>query len=218
MREIVSMWKFTTLKNVWKKENEMTREQAKAKLITFGIEEPTDAQVSDFLNSVNGEVKKEKDKAEQYRTDAEKAIELQKQLDEINEKGLTDLEKASKDKEDALAQIANLQKEVAKSKIASIFAEGGISEEDYTAFIDNFSGGDLEQATLSAKAFVSTLSKQKESAIQNYKQEALKGTGKPDGSAGGTDTKSDAEKLAEKIAGVEDEAKTSQSIIDNYKL
>ena len=39
----------------------MTREQAKQKLISFGVAEPTDEQISDLLNSVNAETKKEKE-------------------------------------------------------------------------------------------------------------------------------------------------------------
>ena len=40
----------------------MTREQAKQKLISFGVAEPTDEQISDLLNSINAETKKEKDR------------------------------------------------------------------------------------------------------------------------------------------------------------
>ena len=42
----------------------MTREQAKQNLIAIGVAEPTDEQVSNYLNQVNGETKKEKDKAD----------------------------------------------------------------------------------------------------------------------------------------------------------
>ena len=36
----------------------MTREQAKQNLISIGISEPTDEQVSNYLNQLNGETKK----------------------------------------------------------------------------------------------------------------------------------------------------------------
>lgn len=45
----------------------MTREQAKQNLISIGISEPTDEQVSNYLNQLNGETKKEKDKAAEYK-------------------------------------------------------------------------------------------------------------------------------------------------------
>lgn len=38
----------------------MTREQAKQNLIAIGVAEPTDEQVSNYLNQVNGETKKRK--------------------------------------------------------------------------------------------------------------------------------------------------------------
>ena len=61
----------------------MTREQAKQNLISIGVAEPTDEQISSYLNQVNGETQKEKDKANQYKAKADKADELQTQLDEI---------------------------------------------------------------------------------------------------------------------------------------
>ena len=51
----------------------MTREQAKQNLISIGISEPTDEQVSNYLNQLNGETKKEKDKAAEYKAKADKA-------------------------------------------------------------------------------------------------------------------------------------------------
>ena len=54
----------------------MTREKAKQKLITFGVAEPTDEQITNFLNTVGAETKKEREKADNYKADAEKAEEL----------------------------------------------------------------------------------------------------------------------------------------------
>ena len=42
----------------------MTREQAKQKLVALGIAEPTEEQVTDFLNTIGTETKKEKDRAD----------------------------------------------------------------------------------------------------------------------------------------------------------
>lgn len=42
----------------------MSREQAKKNLISFGIEEPSEEQITNYLNQVNGETQKEKEKAE----------------------------------------------------------------------------------------------------------------------------------------------------------
>ena len=52
----------------------MTREQAKQVLIGMGIEEPSDEQVSKYLDSVTGEVKKEKAANEKRISDLESAL------------------------------------------------------------------------------------------------------------------------------------------------
>ena len=89
----------------------MTREQAKQNLISIGVAEPTDEQISSYLNQVNGETQKEKEKANQYKAKAEKADELQTQLDEIEAGNLTEVEKVNKDLEAANNLIAKLQKD-----------------------------------------------------------------------------------------------------------
>ena len=88
----------------------MTREQAKQNLIAIGVAEPTDEQVSNYLNQVNGETKKEKDTADGYKAKADTADGLQKQLDELQAGNLTELEKANKALDTANQQIAELQK------------------------------------------------------------------------------------------------------------
>lgn len=88
----------------------MTREQAKQKLISFGVAEPTEEQISDLLNSINAETKKEKDRADSYKAKADKADELQTQLDDLNNQNLSDIEKANKALETANGRIAELEK------------------------------------------------------------------------------------------------------------
>ena len=94
----------------------MTREQAKANLVALGIAEPTDEQVTSYLNTVNGETKKEKDRADKYKLDADKAGELQKKLDEIANQNLSEVEKANKATEEALSQVAALQKRIDRAE------------------------------------------------------------------------------------------------------
>ena len=107
----------------------MTREQAKAFLNTLGIEEPTDEQVTNYLNSVNSETKKEKDRADKLKLDADKAAQLQKQIDEINNQNLSEVEKANKATEDAMAQVAALQKRIDRAEQLKALAEKGITGE-----------------------------------------------------------------------------------------
>ena len=44
----------------------VTREQATEHLKAFGVENPTDEQITTYLNNVNAEAVKEKSKAEKY--------------------------------------------------------------------------------------------------------------------------------------------------------
>ena len=72
----------TVLKNVNFMEVIMTREQAKQKLVALGVAEPTEEQVTDFLNTIGAETKKEKDRADGLKAKAYKTDELQTQLDD----------------------------------------------------------------------------------------------------------------------------------------
>lgn len=89
----------------------MTREYAKQNLISMGIEEPTEEQVSSYLNQLNGEIKKEKDKASEYKKKADHADELQKKLDELESNNLTEIEKANKALETANQQIEQMRRD-----------------------------------------------------------------------------------------------------------
>ena len=75
--------------------------------------EATDDQITNLLNQNNSEVAEEKNKASQYKTKADTADDLQKQLDDLQAGNMTELEKANKALETANQQIAKLQKDKA---------------------------------------------------------------------------------------------------------
>ena len=77
--------------------------------------EATDEQITNLLNQNNSEVAREKNKANQYKADADKAKGLQDELDRINEKGLSEVEKTNKLLEKANNRIAELEKAAAIS-------------------------------------------------------------------------------------------------------
>lgn len=101
----------------------MTREQAKQKLVALGIAEPTEEQVTDFLNTIGAETKKEKDRADGLKAKADKADELQTQLDDLNSQNLSDIEKANKALETANSRIAELEKAQAIAERRNIVSE-----------------------------------------------------------------------------------------------
>lgn len=156
----------------------MTREQAKALLVTLGITEPTEDQITNYLNSVNKEVKSEKDRAEKYKAESEKVATLQAQLDELNNKGLTEVEKANKATEQANARIVELEKSLKTMTVQNKLSSLGITGEDATNLISE--NGEINFDTLGQ------ILTNREKAAATAKEAELAGkAGNPGGSNGG---------------------------------
>lgn len=173
----------------------MTREQCKALLVTMGIAEPTEEQITSFLNSVNKEVKSERDRAEKFRTEAEKVTDLQKQLDEINSKGLSEVERANKATEDALKKVAELEKNIKVMQTQKQLAELGIVGESADKFFD--SEGNVDFSVLGQ-----ILSDTKKNAATEKEKELAGNAGNPGGqggSNGGGEEKSEGAIYAERF-------------------
>ena len=173
----------------------MTREQAKQNLISIGVAEPTDEQISSYLNQVNGETQKEKDKANQYKAKAEKADELQTQLDEIEAGNLTEVEKVNKDLEAANNLIAKLQKDnaVRDQREAAMTNFKITAEQAKTVVKDD---GSLDYTELGK-----IMSEKETAAAQAKEQEIAKHQDIPGGGSnkGNADNKTNAEKIAESL-------------------
>lgn len=173
----------------------MTREQAKQKLISFGVAEPTDEQISDLLNSINAETKKEKDRADSYKAKADKADELQTQLDDLNSQNLSDIEKANKALETANGRIAELEKAQAIAKQRNSVAEKfKVTSEQANQIVKDDGSFDYD--------VLGQIISDKENAAATAKEQELanNATNPGGGSAGGNnETKSTAEKIAEKM-------------------
>ena len=156
----------------------MTREQAKALLVTLGITEPTEDQITNYLNSVNKEVKSEKERAEKYKAESEKVATLQAQLDELNNKGLTEVEKANKATEQANARIVELEKSLKTMTVQNKLSSLGITGEDATNLISE--NGEINFDTLGQ------ILTNREKAAATAKEAELAGkAGNPGGSNGG---------------------------------
>ena len=190
----------------------MTREQAKQKLISFGVAEQTDEQISDLLNSINAETKKEKDRADGYKAKADKADELQSQLDELNSQNMTEVEKATKALESANQKIAELEKrDVIRTQRANAMEKFGLTAEQASKVVTDDGATDYE---VLGQIFADS----KKTAIAEYEKQKLDNTPNPGGTKVGSDNeKNEAEKIAERIgknlAGTNENAK---SIVDSY--
>lgn len=172
----------------------MTREDAKKNLIACGIAEPTDEQITNYLNQVNGAIKTEKDRAEKYKAESEKVTDLQKQLDEINSKGLSDVERANKATEDALKKVAELEKNIKTMQTQKQLAELGIVGEAAEKLFDADGNVDFS-------VFGQILSDTKKNAASAKEKELAGNAGNPGGQGGSTPPeKTDDVKFAESYA------------------
>lgn len=199
----------------------VTREQATEHLKAFGVENPTDEQITTYLNNVNAEAVKEKSKAEKYKKDADKAADLQKQLDDLQSQNLTDTEKAQKENEKLLQQIAELTSNNFKSEAKAILKGAGIEDADIDALLPGMIAGleKVEDVQTRANAYISAMNKYRDNAIKEHDKEVLDETGTP-GADGenGDDTKTDAEKFAESMVKESaSENKGANDIIGAYK-
>ena len=192
----------------------MTREQAKQNLVTIGISEPTEEQVTNYLNQVNGESQKEKRRADDYKEKADKAAELQQKLDEIEAGKLSEVEKANKLLEDANKQIAKLQKENAlRDQRESAMSNFKITAEQAKTIVKDDGSFDYD-------ALGKIISEKEAAAAQAKEAEIAAGSTNPGGGSAGDNKdkeKSDAEKMAEGIGKTFAEAnKTSESVLGKY--
>jgi len=156
-----------------------TRQQAKDFLVSLGITEPTDEQVTNYLNQVGSETKREKDRAEAYKNDANKAAELQKQLDEINNANLSEIEKANKATEQANNRVAEMEKQIKVMQLKADLATSGIVGESADKLIESISSG-----TFDASLLGQIIADREKSAVANYEKQKLADTPNPDGGKG----------------------------------
>lgn len=174
----------------------MTREQAKANLVACGIEEPTDDQITNYLNQVNSAVKSEKDRADKYKTEADKAAALQKKLEDLNNQGLSEVEKANKATETANARIAELEKSLKNMTIQNKLSALGITGEDAIKFFD-------ENGELNFDILGQILSTREKNAAAAKEAELAGNAGNPGGNGRNgenSDEKTEAERFATNYA------------------
>lgn len=171
----------------------MTRAEAREFLINLGVTEPTEAQVSLYLNSVNANRQQPAPQSNpQNNAELERlrGIEQQYQtlLDQNN--GVGD-------------QIAELNQKLNKRVAVSILEKSGFAEDDYKDFLDSLIGGTEEETTKRAEALAKAmkvkLDSQKSSLEKQFEEEKKKWTPDPNGVGGGQDDKPADVKNAEAI-------------------
>ena len=158
----------------------------------------TDEQITNILNQNNSEVAREKAKTTQFKEKAEKADELQTKLDEIEAGNLTEVEKVNKDLEAANNLITKLQKDNAvRDQREAAMTNFKITAEQAKAVVKD--DGSLDYTELGK-----IMSEKETAAAQAKEQEIANNTTNPGGSSagsdnGGSDNKTNAEKIAESL-------------------
>lgn len=178
----------------------MTREDVK-KIFP----DATDEQITSFLNQSNSDVAREKAKAQKVKEQADKADELEKELEELKKQNMSEVEKAELERQkekaanekrisDLESALATSQREALVGKITSIFVTAGMKGDAYTGAIKAFSNLKADDALKEAQAFVDGISAENKTALDTAKaaweKEALENTPNPGGGAGdGKETK-----------------------------
>ena len=198
----------------------MTREQAKQVLIGMGVSEPSDEQVTKYLDSIETETKKIKEKSTSLKEKADKAEALEKELEDLRQQNMTEAEKqeAERQKEKAAVdkEIADLKTALAESNrkaltsdITSVFATAGLSSKTYASVIKAYASMPCEKSEDVMKEvedFVKGVSEANVSALEtakaDWEKQILDGTPNPGGGKGGgnREEKSAAAEFAQKYS------------------
>ena len=213
MRQIGEHGADTTCVNkvcVWRKE--MTREQAKQNLIGFGIAEPNDEQITNYLNQIGAETKSYKDKLASVGGKDDRIAELEKELEKLNKQNMSDLELANAERDKALSSVANLEKQIEQMITKTELAKLGITGEVADTLVSG--NGKLDFATLGQ-----IISDREKNAVSEYEKKALENTPNPSGSKGKEEPqKTEAERIAESLGkSASATGKDSEAIIASYK-
>lgn len=188
----------------------MKREEVKAKLISWGIEEPTDEQVNDYLAQISKEIKASEDRATHFKAEADKVKDLVKELDEIKGQNMTEVEKLQKELEDTTKRLSQSEKTVKDMQMKAALAEIGITGTDTEELFS-------ETGELNTSKLGEIISLREKNAVAAYQKDALNKTPSPEGNNGkGDDSTPDVEYAKEYVAKANVNA-NAQSIVDSYK-
>ena len=191
----------------------ITREQAKKNLISIGVAEPTEEQITSYLNQIGSETQKEKDKADKYKEKADKADELQSKLDEIEQGNLSEIEAANKNLEKANQRIAELE------KAQMVVNQKKVVTEKFKVTGEQADKIVKEDGTLDYDVLGQIIADKETAAAQAKEQEIANGSINPGGGNTGDgkqDDKPDDVKNAESI--VFGNKQSEQSVKDYYVL
>lgn len=184
----------------------MTREEAKQNLQALGIEEPSEAQVTNYLNQFRSN--KPEPKPEPKPNNEPKPNKEPKPEPEPNGEIAKLQEK-----------IAQLEKESARKDIRAYAAEKGITGEKVETVLSVFLD-DVEKAKTAIDSLSEIIADRETTAAKNKEKEIADGTKNPGGGDSkpkDDEEKTDAEKTAESIGkSMAESSKASKAVLDSY--
>lgn len=180
----------------------MTREEARQNLVALGIEEPSEAQVTNYLNQFhsnrpNPQPTPQPTPAPQPNPTPEQTPNPEP---DDNTRALQE-------------RIEQLERENVQKDIRAYAAEKGLTGEQAESVLAGFQT-DLEAAKKAIDSIAQIISDKETAAATAKEQELLNGTPNPSGGTGGEDEKSTAEKLALKMFG--SDKKQENSVLSHY--
>ena len=160
----------------------MTREQAKKKLVDLGIEEPTEEQVTKYLDTVSEATKSEKAKNEQLKAENDQLKEengqlgeLRAQIEEAENSKLSEMDKLSKALETANSKIAEFEKkDIVRTLREEAMENYKISAEQAKQIVD-------DTGKYNAVLLGQIISEKETNAVSEYEKQKLVETQNPGG-------------------------------------
>lgn len=170
----------------------MTREEAKQNLVALGIEEPSEAQVTNYLNQFHSNRPNPQPTPQPQTTPAPQPNPTPEPTPNPDDGG---------ELETLRNQIAQLQKENVQKDIRAYAAEKGLTGEQAESVLAGFQT-DLEAAKKAIDSIAQIISDKETAAATAKEQELLNGTPNPSGGTGGKpgDDKPEDVKNAESIS------------------
>ena len=194
----------------------MTREQAKKKLVDLGIAEPTEEQVTKYLDTVSDATKSEKAKYEQLKAENDqlkeengKLGELQAQIEEAENNKLSEMDKLTKALETANSKIAEFEK---KDIIRTMREE---AMENYKISAEQAKQVIKDDGQYNAVLLGQIISEKETTAVADYEKQKLAATQNPSGGTGAGRESNFANEMA--VASAKRAAVADQKILDHYR-
>lgn len=179
----------------------MTREEARQNLVALGIEEPTDAQVTNYLNQFHSN--------RNTNPNPPAPVPNPPQPTPQPEPGNND------EMETLRQQIANLQRENARKDIEAYAVAKGLTGDQVKNILNAF-GENVDVAKQAIDSIGQIISDNRTAAAREKEQELANGATNPGGGNAGSsnsDEKSNAEKIAERMFSGK---KQSNDILSHY--